>query len=389
MRVSTQLFCGLALVALLAASACGRPTGSSGAGAQPTITAPGILPAVAQSAFQFAPGYVASDQIAPAQNGGVWVWGEDSKNATAFLVQSGRPVQSWTVGSPAEGIRLGALSGLTTTPDGDVWLGSEQTLIKLDPATGAVRSWPIPALPVDPRASAAQPAPLEKVEEVEQLATMPSGNVVIALTRATELAVFNPSTTVFSNIPIGTTGDVAGVAVSANGTIAVAVNTYTSSGALVLVQPGVSSTVQSLSTPALSVSADPTQFLLGTAGHISLRTASVTSTTISVVPQSSGIVFNPKVAVESLPGGRLVGLTGDSVAVITPSSGTGKKFDFPKVLCNPPGGAVPPAPPGIPSPSPQFCAVGGVALKVSGTGSVYFLTADQPATVAYIPAGSL
>lgn len=208
----------ITLAALGALAGCGQipaGTGSSGSGTQVAsfLTAVHSVPA----------GYSPIQAIAGDPNtSGVWFW-DYNRSADAVFYDSPRgALKSWNVLSGSSYQAEQAKSGLAVGPDGYVWLGINSTLAELNPLSGKVRTWHIPAPRPNPSAARFLPADLRGVRAVQALAAGPGHEIAIAMSNSSSVEIFNRTSHVFRTINLPSTS-ILPIAVdySSDGTLAI------------------------------------------------------------------------------------------------------------------------------------------------------------------------
>lgn len=365
------------VVLILAAAGCGHvPAGQAGR-AHPSVTRPSgtVVQTSARDSVSLPDGYGPVTALAGDPRGsGVWFWADTRTTLSIFHVNSQGSLTSWPVLTGADNAYQ-ALSGLTVTSAGIVWLGINATLTRLDPGTGAVKTWNIPAPADNPAAESFRPPGLRQQFLVQALAASSDGShIAIAISLASSVEVFDPSAGTFSQIAMPAVSDSPqSLAYAPDGTLGVGIANYQThhlTTALVI-RPGSSGVPVPVSVPdsGTITSYGTSGFIVG-AAHPSLLTVTGNVTPIAV----------PAAATEahSSDGGRpLVVLHGGRLGVITsagvleyPGNATSvvsataasATLQLPGVKCPVPistSGSPPPAPHGPCHPYPSVLAVDG------------------------------
>jgi hypothetical protein len=386
----------LACLAALALSACGltaqpqaRSSGAVSTASPRPTPSPSLEVRAATSVGLRWPISIGADhspilRLAPdPSKPGVWFWSWTSREAYAYFYNLGsRTLSSWAVGSSSgvDGLDPYADSGIAVAPNGDVWLGAYNQLVRLDPATGQVSRWTIPAPAVDPLASAA----LQPWHDVNSIAIDGSGRIIIGMTAASSLQVFEPAGQAFTSIALPKIGEVQGIAALLNGTVAVAMQNLTEPGnpddTVVLVSPsGVISTVH---TESGFVTSNGRLFGAGQATHATFDGAGV----VTAVPVNSSDTPSERIQPSMgalLPDGRMVLATSGGVAIASPSST--EYLGLPSRAC--PGISVPSSAL-LPPATGTECPVSPVALAVDSAGNIWIAPNLPQDAVGLIPAGS-
>src|SRR5215813_3997306 len=144
----------LAVLLLLAAAGCGHvPFGKADRNHSSAV-----VQTSAQDSVTLPDGYGPITTMAGDPNGsGVWFWADTQTTLSIFHVDGQGKLTSWPVLTGADNVGQ-AESGLTVTAAGMVWLGINATLTRLDPSTGAVRTWRIPVPADNPAAESFRPS---------------------------------------------------------------------------------------------------------------------------------------------------------------------------------------------------------------------------------------
>lgn len=313
---------------------------------------------------------------------GVWFWAWTAQEAYAYFYNpESRTLSSWPIGSSSgiDGLDPYGDSGIAVAPNGDVWLGAYNQLVSLNPTTGAVSRFTIPS----PTINALAPADLQPWHDVNSIAVDGSGRVIIGMTAASSLEVFEPASGGFSSIGLPKIGEIQGVAALQDGTVAVAMSNETEPGdpkdAVVLVSPsGSEETIQTdsgwvTSNGTIFASGETTFATIDASGNVSL--VSVSSSSAQRIQPNVGAL---------LPDGRMVLATSSGIAIV--SSSSTEYLDFPLGSC--PLVAVPPNVSPPPSTGGGQCQVAPVAVTVDTAGNIWIAPNLPQYQVGLLPAGS-
>lgn len=143
---------------------------------------------------------------------GVWFWGETAARISLFHLDRNDTLKTWPVLPLSGRLRTGSAGGFAVTATGVAWLGLNSTLIRVETRTGQVRSWQIPA----PRPTGTgRPA-------VEALAANASGQIAVAMSNSSSIAMFSQRSGRFTKVMMPTSTDrPRSVAYAGNGTLGV------------------------------------------------------------------------------------------------------------------------------------------------------------------------
>ncbi len=311
---------------------------------------------------------------------GVWFMCGDQTGAKACFWDARRhTLSSWTL-EPAPVTHMDASAGMVVDSHGDLWVGANETLARLDPASGAVTSWSIPLPPESPFAE--EPSD----HQVMALTIGAGGVIVIGMTSAADLEAFNPATQAFSTIPLPQIGWIQGLASLRDGTVAVAMVNQTEhpfqADALILISP--SGSEESLDTGSEYVTSNGDLFLAGATTWATIDAAGGI-TPVSVAPTSGRDQrINPDEGA-ILGDGRIVLGTGGGIAVVNGPSTL--YLDLPTWTCTGNLISFPVPPPSLPANGVQ-CGQTPMVLAVDGAGNVWIVPNLPQSEVGLIPAGA-
>lgn len=119
---------------------------------------------------------------------GVWFWGATASRIRLFHLNRNDTLKTWSVRPLSGRLRTGSAGGFAVTAAGVAWLGLNSTLIRVETRTGQVRSWAIP----EPSANG-RPA-------VEALAASASGQIAVAMSHSSAIALFSQRTRRFTEV---------------------------------------------------------------------------------------------------------------------------------------------------------------------------------------------
>ncbi|HEY3904996.1 MAG TPA: hypothetical protein VGM14_13885, partial [Streptosporangiaceae bacterium] len=199
---AAALICGLV--------PAGVVIGQSGAGPAPRVAAPvgarwldtnrlgiDLVQSSVRNAVSLPHQYQrVSSLVGDATRPGVWFWGTTSSRISLFHLNRNDTLKTWPVLPLSRRLRTGSASGFAVTATGVAWLGLNSTLIRIETRTGQVRSWTIPALRA---AGTGRPA-------VEALAADANGQIAIAMSNSSAIALFSQRTGRFTEMtmPVST-----------------------------------------------------------------------------------------------------------------------------------------------------------------------------------------
>lgn len=153
-----------------------------------------VSSAVRYSTFMLPKGYAQPAALAAAGPSGVWVAAASQDGTALFLndpthgVQQRYPVRCPTSGSPIAGLR----AQLAVSSTGTVWLGANQTLVRLQPATGTADCLELPPIGLNPTARMQQPPQVRGYAEIEGTTVTPDGSsVAVGRANATSVEMYD------------------------------------------------------------------------------------------------------------------------------------------------------------------------------------------------------
>ncbi len=315
-------------------------------------------------------GFVVLGMADGKDESGVWLWGSTDSEAQVLRQRgASSQVSTWSLGNPVEiRIQAGSESGFSIDPDGNVWIGAEMTLVKLEPISGSVKRWDIPTVALNNQADAIRPPSAKGAQHVRALAAE-AGKVVIAVAGASELVTFDPGRQVFERASLPKFGDANDVAILSDGTIAVGMRNYdTGKPDTVLIrQPGKEDIL--VPTESWFVEAAGDHFLAGLNGL-----ASITKQGGRTPISQAGNQLNPNTRAKLLKDGRIAVTTSDGILVLDERTRRQEKLPFPSGDCSPQLAGRQARPDGVtPSgPSGQRCFSSARFLATDSAGNLYF-----------------
>jgi hypothetical protein len=189
---------------LLAATGCGDvPFGKAHRNHFGTV-----VQTSAQDSVRLPDGYGPITTLAGDPSGsGVWFWADTKTTLSIFHLDGKGKLTSWPVLTGADNVYQAA-SGLAVTSAGMVWLGINATLTRLDPSTGAVQTWRIPAPADNSAAESFRPSNSQGQYLVQSIAASPDGSrIAIGMDPSSSVELFDPSAGTFTQIAMPATSD--------------------------------------------------------------------------------------------------------------------------------------------------------------------------------------
>jgi hypothetical protein len=357
---------------LLAAAGCGHvPSGK----AHRNYSSASVVQTSARDLVTLPDGYDPITTLAGDPHGsGVWFWADTKTTLSIFHVDGQGKLTSWPVLTGADN-SFQAESGLAVTSAGTVWLGINATLTRLDPSTGAVQTWRIPAPGDNPAAESFRPADTQGLYLVQAIAASPGGTqIAIAMDLSSSVELFDPAAGTFTQIAMPATSDTpVSLAYTPDGTLGVGLANYQTHrwDTALVVRPGTTSAPAAIPVPdSRSITSYGTSGFIVGAADPSLLTSTGTVAPIAA-PAAAAAAYTPDSghAIIAMPNGVL-GIIGKggvfeypgnaaSVASATAGSAT---LQLPGVQCLVPmsgNGSPEPSPTGPCYPEPSVMAVDG------------------------------
>lgn len=355
---------------LLAATGCGHVPFGNAHHNHPSA----VVQTSAQASVTLPDGYGPITTLAGDPTGsGVWFWADTKTTLSIFHVNGQGKLASWPVLTGADNVYQD-ISGLVVTSAGIAWLGINATLTRLDPSTGAVQTWRIPAPGDNPAAESFRPSDVQGLYLVQAIAANPGGSqIAIAMDLSSSVELFDPSADTFTQIAMPATSDTpVSLAYTPDGTLGVGLANYQTHlwDTTLVVRPGTTSAPAAIPVPdSRSITSYGTSGFIVGAGDPSLLTTAGTVTPIAAPAAAAGASAPASgQAIIVLPNGVLgiIGKSGvfeypgnaASVASATAGSVT---LQLPGVQCPVPitYGSPAPTPTGPCYPGPSVIAVDG------------------------------
>jgi hypothetical protein len=408
-RSESSTLCKPALVAALAlamaAAGCTASAGST-AKAQRNV---GVRNGSASLDATESAGYSSADSVPPTYGPITAVAGASQPGGGVWLIDSGPIAATVFFDSPSVQEQWLAVAGSSFEPAeappaieqsaaGIVYAVYNQSLIVLNPATGATRTIAIPAARGNADAAEHLPLPLRSTQAADSIAVSPSGTVAIGMTNSSSVEEFVPDTGLFATVELPAQSDlpvslayagselVIGYSNLPTGGPANQVALYTGSGSLSTVNLGVPGSAWSVE------SADNGDFLVGSA-HPELISPDGSLRSVPA-PQALATSSSYAFSVEPGPNSELVGRSADGVAIYQ-SSGASTVLETPEVPCAseqaaPSDGSSDAAPPSTVGPAPSGMCASPLLHQfvVDSSGNVWVVEPSSPRTVAMIAADS-
>jgi hypothetical protein len=271
-----------------------------------------------------------------------------------------------------------AESGLTVTSAGVVWLGINATLTRLDPGTGEVRTWRIPAPGDNPAAESFVPSGSQGQYLVQAIAANPSGSqIAIAMDLSSSVELFDPSAGTFTQIAMPSTSDTpVSLAYAPDGTLGAGLANYKTHNwdTALVVRPRSSGVPAAIPVPNSRsiISYSASGFIVGSTDPSLLTT---TGTVTPMAVPAAADTLGGRSPILAMPNGQLATISragvfeypGDATSVAAATAGS-VTLQLPAVQC--------PAPItyGSPAPTPTGpCYPGASVMAVDGVGGVWIV----------------
>lgn len=161
--------------------------------------------------------------------GGVWfIAASKSEEAIFHWNASAAQLAAFPFATSTDPLPFALTASLTVSPSGTVWAGIHDTLVRLDPSTGAVQRIAIPQIPADSALLAGGSGQLSvplSAHVITGVVSEPDGNIAISLSFSSVVLNYNPSSGQFSQITSLPAIDVpTGIDVSPAGTLTLIVH---------------------------------------------------------------------------------------------------------------------------------------------------------------------
>lgn len=352
-----------------------------------------IVQTSAQDSVTLPDGYGPITTLAGDPNGsGVWFWADTKTTLSIFHVDGQGKLTSWPVLTGADNVYQ-AESGLAVTSAGMVWLGINATLTRLDPSTGAVQTWRIPAPGDNPAAESFRPSDVQRLYLVQAIAANPDGSqIAIAMDLSSSIELFDPAAGTFTQIAMPATSDTpTALAYTPDGTLGVGLANYQTHlwDTALVVRPGTTGAPKAIPVPdSRSITTYGTSGFIVGAADPSLLTTTGTVTPIAVPAAAVG-AYTPDSgpAIIALPNGQLGAITkggvfeysGNAASVASATAGS-NTLRLPGEQCPEPistNGSPPPTPAGP-------CYLVPNAMAVDGAGGIWVVPSTTNENVEQI-----
>ncbi len=363
---------GMFSALLLLAAGCGHvPSGK----ADRNYHSASVVQTSAQDSVTLPDGYNPITTLAGDPSGsGVWFWADTKTTLSIFDVDGQGKLTSWPMLTGADNAYQ-AESGLAVTSAGTVWLGINATLTRLDPSTGAVQTWRIPAPGDNPAAESFRPADTQGLYLVQAIAASPDGSqIAIGMDLSSSVELFNPAAGTFTQIAMPATSDTpVSLAYAPDGTLGAGLANYQTHrwDTALVVRPGTTRAPAAIPVPdSRSITSYGTGGFIVGAANPSLLTTTGTVSPVAVPAAAAG-AYTPDSghAIIALPNGQLgiIGkggvfeYPGNATTVASATAGS-VTLQLPGVQCPVPistNGSPPTTPAGPCYPEPSVMAVDG------------------------------
>ncbi|HLI52470.1 MAG TPA: hypothetical protein VKU87_11790 [Thermomicrobiaceae bacterium] len=340
------------------------------------------------------------DALVGDPNGaGVWFWDLTATGDVIYHVSGTGKLTAYPIFTGTSVLYQQGSSGLAVGTNGMVWLGINTTLAELNPDSGKVQTWSIPAGQANPRQQPASAEDMAGHRAVNALAVGPKGQVAIAMNSESSVEVFDPPTATFSTLklPVITDKPIS-VTYSGDGSLCVGMSNIATGGhanELLLVQPG--GTTAHATVPdgtAWEVAPyDASTFVVGSFDpHLVASDGAVTPL---LAPKALTGTASAPTPLRLLPNGKLLGVadngllefpsTATSVSAVTTQTSTLTV----SVACQPAVSSF--RQPATPQPTPTPYPPGYKCLEhygdinaVDGAGNIWIVSKDAQAGVAMV-----
>lgn len=395
----------LAIVTVTSLAGCGNSITGDGSATTPQITAsvdtPGAVPAVATTLATLpANSSNPIDALVGDPNGaGVWFWDLTATGDVIYHVSVTGKLTAYPIFTGTSVLYQQGSSGLAVGTNGMVWLGINTTLAELNPDTGKVQTWSIPAGRANPRQQPASAEDMAGHRAVNALTVGPKGRVAIAMNSESSVEEFDPATATFSSLMLPTvTEEALSVTYSSNGTLCVGLSDLATGGhanQVLLVDPaGGKATAMVSGGPAWEVAPyNASTFVVGSFDpHL---VSSVGTVTPILAPKALTGTAAAPTPLRLLPNGKLLGVADDGLLEF-PSTATSVSAATAQtstltvsVACQPAISSF--RQPATPQPTPTPYPPGYTCFEhygdinaVDGAGNIWFVSKDAQAGVAMV-----
>lgn len=310
---------------------------------------------------------------------GVWTWVASTSDFRVLHLTGTAPPVSWSLGRLANS---GSDGGLALGKSSTVFVGIHDTLADLSIISGQTTYATIPSPPDLPIAETYRPQELRGTHNVQALAVNPdSGMVVIGLSAASSLEIYDPATSSFSSLSLPTDTEASSLAYLPDGTLGVGLNNFDTHAAdEVYVSPplGGSTLVHVPDASSLTVSGN--EFVAGAASPVLVGSRGHSTPAVSRgQARFEGDQHSP---VFRRTDGSVVGVNGASVVVLNQSGSPQSTVTVQEGGC---GYITPPVGSSASTPGAyRVCPDAITALATDGGGNAWIATAANPGSVGLI-----
>jgi streptogramin lyase len=287
----------------------------------------------------------------------------------------------------------GAAAGLGVDNSGIVWAGIANTLLRLDPSTGAIQRIALPSVATSPAVVGDSPSglpPLTSTHTVDGLAVSPDGNIGVITSFSNSVIIYNPRTASFSQVTLSETAPPDSVSALPDGTF---VLSHLNSTTVDLVSSQGDDTTQDVGATDLACEYGT---CVGATGPSELEQFKPSDSGPGVEPadgdasSSSASVRTPLIIGApslAMPDGRMLALTKtgfEAVDVRAPSNDA--LYSLPGYQCSTQGVG---NPTGSSLPAVVECQVIAESVAVDSGGNVWFTTNSGASAIYELESGAL
>lgn len=195
---------------------------------------------------------------------GVWFIGAgDASTAAEFYDPSLGKVNSWAIGSPqADHLFTGVENAITVGADGDVWIGINTTVIRLQPSTGAVTK--LTVTPEDSAGVEAARSPALRGAHAIRALALNGTRLAVAMSGAADVPVLDTSSLQQSqDFQLPANNEALDLDYSTDGTLGVALRNYSTKADDTLLVASASGSTRTVATPSDFVHHDGSLLVTG------------------------------------------------------------------------------------------------------------------------------
>jgi len=396
------------LVGSVLLAGCG--SAAIGSSATPTSTAApataGVIPASSTEMASLPPATSnpISELVGDPRRAGVWFWDLTSTGDVIYNVSGTGKLSAYPIFTGSSTIFEQGTSGLAVSSAGEVWFGINTTLVELNPSTGNIQTWAIPAGRGNPRDQPTSTSDMAGHRAVNAIAVGPQGQVAIAMNSESSAELFNSATSEFTTLLLPTITDKAlSVTYAGDGSLCVGLSDLATGGhanqLLLVDSSGAISTATVSGGTAWEVAPYATSTFVVGSFDPHLVTSSGVVTAIEAPAALTGTAAAPT-PLRPLPNGRLLGIADNGliefpINATTPSSATAEAtmLTLPPIDCGgtapnfggPPDVGATPEPTPTPLPPGTLCPQHfGDINAVDGAGNIWFVESHAQAGVALV-----